>query len=144
MALIVKSGINALRIIHMPQPKAATVAHALALDGRSFYYEPMPDDRAVIYVDVEHEARVLELKTAGESSWGSVRGGKWHKTVSAEPTFTRDEESLCGITFRPLNVTHGEPPRAAPRFICTKCAGQPHRTVMEYPPQKRMRELGEA
>jgi len=33
--------------------------------------------------------------------WGSVAGGKWHRTVNAEPSFYGKERSLCGLTFNP-------------------------------------------
>lgn len=56
-----------------------------------------------------------------ERSWGSVEGGKWHVTLDAEPSFMRDEQSLCGLTFRPLNVTWHEQPPTNPHYICKHC-----------------------
>ena len=54
--------------------------------------------------------------------WASVRNGKWHRTVSTEPTFVHDEESLCGLTFRPLNVEwRACGPSALPAYICKRC-----------------------
>lgn len=58
---------------------------------------------------------------AVQGSWGSVRGGKWHRTISASPTFVHDEQSLCGLTFRPLNVTWDERPTTHPAYICQRC-----------------------
>ena len=56
------------------------------------------------------------------AAWASVRGGKWHATVSPEPRWDRDERSLCGVTFRPLNVTDGGPPDYSPRrHWCAHC-----------------------
>ncbi|HJW11501.1 MAG TPA: hypothetical protein VJ598_06935 [Albitalea sp.] len=55
-----------------------------------------------------------------------MRDGKWHRTVADEPAFTRDEQSLCGLTFRPLNVTHGEKPNYVnPRAFCAHCLRHP-------------------
>lgn len=61
MALIVKSGVGALRSIAMDTPTAALVAEALAREGASFYCEPLPDERSFFYVDEEHARRVCQL-----------------------------------------------------------------------------------
>lgn len=57
------------------------------------------------------------------SGHASVPGGKFHRTVAAEPTFTREETSECGVTFRPMNVSYPEPPTyVQPRVsLCRKC-----------------------
>lgn len=54
-------------------------------------------------------------------SWASARNGKWHRTANPEPSWARDETALCGITFRPLNVTHHEEPPTRPQHICKHC-----------------------
>ena len=51
----------------------------------------------------------------------SARNGKWHRATVAEPMFTRDEASACGMTFRPLNVTwHGERPHTRDAYRCQR------------------------
>lgn len=56
------------------------------------------------------------------AAWASVRGGKWHAVESPAPRWDRDEKSLCGVTFRPLNVTEGGPPDdSPPRHWCAHC-----------------------
>jgi len=57
-------------------------------------------------------------------SWISARGGKWHVSRNAEPSWTRDEASACGLTFRPLNVMHGERPPTLRRHVCAHCLAQ--------------------
>lgn len=54
-------------------------------------------------------------------SWASARNGKWHRTVTEKPSWTRDETALCGITFRPVNVTWSEEPPTTERFKCKHC-----------------------
>lgn len=55
------------------------------------------------------------------AGWISARGGRWHRATVAEPAFTRDETSACGLTFRPLNVTwHGDRPSAPDRCMCRR------------------------
>lgn len=54
-------------------------------------------------------------------SWGSVRDGKWHITLATKPSFIREEESLCGLRFTPLNVTWDEAPPTHPHYICKRC-----------------------
>ena len=54
-------------------------------------------------------------------SWGSVNGGKWHRTYAEKPSFTRTERSACNVLFRPVNVTWGERPNVHPSYICKKC-----------------------
>ena len=61
----------------------------------------------------------METETAG--SWASVRNGKWHRTVSEHPDFRRTEESVCGQSFRPVNVTWDERPSTHPAYICKHC-----------------------
>ena len=88
-------------------------AHA-ALDAAVFRYL---QDSAKLHSEARPAAPVKR-----PDSWGSVRGGHWHKTETAAPSWTRDERSLCGLTFRPLNVTHGELPPTLPRYLCAHCA----------------------
>lgn len=56
-------------------------------------------------------------------AWGSVKDGRWHITLSDEPSFMKDDRSLCGLSFRPFNVIwdtdDGHKPN--PRYICHKC-----------------------
>lgn len=57
----------------------------------------------------------------GPNGWVSARGGKWHRATRPEPTFTHDETTGCGLTFRPLNVTwHGERPPTTTDYICRR------------------------
>jgi hypothetical protein len=64
----------------------------------------------------------LTLPTwAASKSWASVRGGKWHVTVADKPEWTRDETAICGLTFRPLNVTWAEAPPTSLRHLCAHC-----------------------
>ena len=53
----------------------------------------------------------------------SVAGGKWHRAIVAEPTLMRDEQTACGLTVRPLNVTwNGDrPDYAHPSSFCKHC-----------------------
>ncbi len=55
------------------------------------------------------------------TGYGSVRGGKWHRTLSAEPTFMHEEQSLCGLVFTPLNVAWDKTPQVLPEYMCQKC-----------------------
>lgn len=56
------------------------------------------------------------------TGWASVKGGKWHRTAVTQPSFMRDETALCGITFRPLNVTwDDEEPPTTQRHRCVRC-----------------------
>jgi len=48
-------------------------------------------------------ADLYQTKTRG--GWAAAEHGKWHRTVSDEPSFMRIEKSLCGLTFRPLNAS---------------------------------------
>lgn len=59
------------------------------------------------------------------NSWIKAREGKWHKSVSEEPTFMHEEKSLCGVTFTPLNVTWREYPPTNAHHICAHCAKLP-------------------
>ncbi len=58
---------------------------------------------------------------ATQSSWGSVRDGKWHITVNATPSWACRERSLCGVEFTPVNVTHAEMPPTNEHHICRQC-----------------------
>ena len=58
------------------------------------------------------------------TSWASVKDGKYHATVSEKPQWDRDEESLCGLTIRPRNVTWGEAPPTNRNHICAHCANK--------------------
>jgi hypothetical protein len=53
----------------------------------------------------------------------SVSGGKWHRAIVAQPTFAHDEQTACGLTVRPLNVTWGgqRPDYAHPSSFCKHC-----------------------
>jgi hypothetical protein len=56
-----------------------------------------------------------------DDGWVSARGGKWHRATVAEPVFTRDEHTRCGLRFRPLNVTwHGERPPTTAAYLCRR------------------------
>ena len=58
--------------------------------------------------------------------YASVKGGKWHRTISDRPTFMRDEPTECGLIIRPLNVGWGEfPYRVLPAYLCKHCFGNP-------------------
>ena len=54
-------------------------------------------------------------------SWASVPDGKYHRTVSEKPDWRRDEQSLCGLTFQPRNVSWNEAPPTNNRWLCMKC-----------------------
>lgn len=71
--------------------------------------------------------------TQPSHGYASVRGGKWHRTRDPNPSFARDEQSVCGVTFRPLNVSPaGEPPdyihESSRCQACEKAAGWAPRT----------------
>lgn len=53
----------------------------------------------------------------------SVAGGKWHRAVVARPTFMHDEQTACGLTVRPLNVTWdgNRPDYVLPSAFCKHC-----------------------
>lgn len=61
MALIVRSGVDQLRIEEMNQRTARRVAEGLVAEGCSFYSEPMPFERVTIWVDQEHLPTVHRL-----------------------------------------------------------------------------------
>lgn len=55
------------------------------------------------------------------AGWVSAPGGKWHRATRTRPTFTRDEATACGLSFRPLNVTwYGEHPPTSGRWLCAR------------------------
>jgi hypothetical protein len=61
------------------------------------------------------------------NGWISARGGKWHRATTPEPVAYRTEDTACGLTFRPLNITwHGEAPYVdmtvsfARRHVCKR------------------------
>jgi hypothetical protein len=56
--------------------------------------------------------------------WGSVQGGKWHRTVEPQPHLYERTRALCGITFEPLNVVWNDAPPTSDRFICEHCHRQ--------------------
>jgi len=58
------------------------------------------------------------------NSYIQVKGGKWHASVSAEPTWAGDEKSVCGLTVRPVNVTRNEAPPCLDHNICSRCKGK--------------------
>lgn len=82
------------------------------------YADHIPDDDAEL------------LKAAGvpegqrqQPGYVSVKGGKWHRAIVAKPTFTHEEQTACGLTVQPLNVTwHGKKPDyARPDSFCKHC-----------------------
>lgn len=55
--------------------------------------------------------------------WGSVPSGQWHRTVNDKPSLYRQERSLCGLTFRPVDAGwHGLPNYANQSSTCETCA----------------------
>lgn len=69
MALIVMSGLaSGLQRVKMSQAVATDVAALLVKQGRSFYYEPYPNDVAMIAVDLEHLATVKAAAKAHKES----------------------------------------------------------------------------
>jgi hypothetical protein len=58
-----------------------------------------------------------------QNGYVSVKGGKWHRAVVAQPTFMHDEQTACGLTVRPLNVTFDgkRPDYAHPTSFCKHC-----------------------
>jgi hypothetical protein len=62
----------------------------------------------------------------------SVAGGKWHRAVVDKPTFIHDEQTACGLTVRPLNVSwDGERPSYAhPTSFCKHCERQTQRPLL--------------
>ena len=66
------------------------------------------------------------MTTTGTDTRGyvSVKGGKWHRATVDQPTFTRDEQTACGLTVRPLNVSWDgkRPDYAHPTSFCKRCA----------------------
>lgn len=58
-----------------------------------------------------------------EAGYFSVAGGKWHRAIVPRPTFMRDEQTACGLTVRPLNVTWdgAKPDYVRPDSFCKHC-----------------------
>ena len=64
------------------------------------------------------------------TSWASARNGKWHKSVSAEPDFTK-QAMRCGVSFRPLNVTWDENPNTRKWWFCKHCTTPQERDELD-------------
>ena len=43
--------------------------------------------------------------TEQRAGYFSVSGGKWHRAIVARPTFAHEEQTACGLTVQPVNVT---------------------------------------
>lgn len=110
-----------------------------------FEYEIRMDDGsvAVLFANGEVGRSVTPILPDGPDAsplapvspgWGSVSGGKWHRTESPTPTWTAPQESLCGLTFTPMNVTAGaaDLPPTNPRWICKRCASSLASTDVRY------------
>lgn len=41
--------------------------------------------------------------------WACIKGGRWHRTTNLAVNFTDTITSLCGLSFRPFNVSDGFP-----------------------------------
>lgn len=65
--------------------------------------------------------------------YASVSGGKWHRTIADQPSFTRDEQTVCGLTIRPLNVSWNgkRPDYAHPSSFCKRCDGMIEKEIKQ-------------